>query len=68
MRDKNFKFKVKNLVLIGDNSFMGMEDAESMGGEFYEGVKVATVAAAGHWIAEENPEDFVKQVLTFVEG
>ena len=67
-REKDGKVKVKNLVLIGESCFMGEEDAEKRGRELYDDVKVASVAGAGHYIAEENPEDFVKQVLTFVEG
>ena len=67
-REKNGKVTVRNLILNGGGSFTSKEDAEKMAGEFYEGVRVGTVPEAGHWIAEENPQGFVEQVLGFVGG
>ena len=42
--------------------------AEQMMGEVHEKgtFSVASVPKSGHWIAEENPEDFVRAVLEFV--
>ena len=59
------KCKVPCLTLNGEGSFLA-PIAEEQAQEMYENVSVATVAGAGHWCAEENPEDFVKQVLNFV--
>jgi hypothetical protein len=35
--------------------------------KMYENVEVAVVEESGHYLAEENPEDFVRKVLAFVE-
>ena len=65
-REKNGKITVRNMILNGEGSFTSESDAAKTAGEFYEGVKVGTVPAAGHWIAEENPMGFVEQVLGFI--
>ncbi|KZZ99160.1 Epoxide hydrolase-like protein [Moelleriella libera RCEF 2490] len=52
-------------ALNGKGSFLA-EIAESMVDEMYRDWSAATVEGSGHWCAEENPEDFVKRVLTFV--
>ncbi|TVY71979.1 Soluble epoxide hydrolase [Fusarium oxysporum f. sp. cubense] len=64
---KNGKCKVRALGLNGGmNQFSEM--AEQMMGEVHEKgtFSVASVPESGHWIAEENPEGFVKAVLEFV--
>ncbi|KAG7432984.1 Soluble epoxide hydrolase [Fusarium oxysporum f. sp. raphani] len=64
---KNGKCKVRALGLNGGmNQFSEM--AEQMMGEVHEKgtFSVASVPDSGHWIAEENPEGFVKAVLEFV--
>ena len=66
-REKNGKIKVKSMILNGSGSFTGPKEAEGMAGEFYEDVTVGVVDGSGHWIAEEQPEEFVKEVLTFIE-
>ncbi len=60
------KCKVPSLGLSGNNSVLQKMAAE-MVGEVYEDFEIQTVEASGHWVAEENPEDFVKKVLAFVD-
>ena len=66
-RQKNGKVKVKNMVLNGGGSFLTADEAKAMANEFYENVNVGTVEGSGHYIAEEQPEGFVKEVLRFIE-
>lgn len=40
---------------------------EVMAKEFYQGCSVGTVGESGHYIAEEQPERFVKRMLGFIE-
>ncbi|KAK8219640.1 hypothetical protein M8818_000614 [Zalaria obscura] len=42
------------------------EEAEGMVREMYQDVEVALVEESGHYLAEENPTDFVEKVLGFV--
>ena len=65
-REKNGKITVRSMILNGEGAFTSKADAEKMAGEFYEGFQVGTVPGAGHWIAEENSEGFVEQVLGFI--
>jgi pimeloyl-ACP methyl ester carboxylesterase len=62
------KCKVPALGLSGSQS-RHKDAAEQMMSEVHEGgtYEVAEVADSGHWIAEENPEGFVKTVLGFVQ-
>jgi len=60
------KCKVPALAFSGDSSGH-TEEAEEMLCEVYENVEVAVVKEAGHYIAEENPDDFLRKVLAFVE-
>ncbi|OCL04814.1 alpha/beta-hydrolase [Glonium stellatum] len=62
---ENGKCKIPALALSGGNCFLA-QHAESMLKEFHVHVENATVADSGHYIAEENPEDFVHEVLEFV--
>lgn len=66
-REKNGKIKVRNMVLNGEGSFL-KGSAESIAREFYEKPLVGSVEESGHYLAEENPEGFTKEVLKFVEG
>ncbi|KAI9696730.1 MAG: hypothetical protein M1836_005092 [Candelina mexicana] len=59
------KCMVPAMVLSGDNSALKKLAAE-MVREVYEDFEVGTVEDSGHWVAEENPEDFVRKVLKFV--
>ncbi|KAJ9495123.1 hypothetical protein H2202_009373 [Exophiala xenobiotica] len=66
-REANGKVKVKNMILSGESCFLAV-NAESMAKEFYEDVKVGLVSDSGHYIAEENPEGFVEELLKFIES
>ena len=59
------KCPVPAAVFSGERSRHAPE-AESMAKEVYECVEVAMVEDSGHYLAEENPEDFVKKVLAFI--
>lgn len=65
--NKQGKSKVRSMILSGERSFIA-EEAEEMAREMYENVRHGTVANSGHFLAEENPEDFVRKVLGFIEG
>lgn len=62
---ENGKVKVPSLLMMG-RQYPLAESAEEMADEFHEGAEVLTIDESGHYIAEENPEDFVKGVLGFV--
>jgi len=62
---RNGKCKVPCLALSGAESFL-VTIAEKQMLELYEGTETATVAGSGHYCAEENPPDFVRQVLSWV--
>lgn len=62
----NGKVKVPSLLMMGAKSGLG-QLADTMANEMHEGAQVLHVEASGHWIAEENPEGFVKGVLGFVQ-
>ncbi|KAJ4366779.1 hypothetical protein N0V83_007304 [Neocucurbitaria cava] len=64
-RGRNGKMEVPSLLLMG-GKFMLAESAGEMASEFHEGAEVEVVAESGHYIAEENPDAFVKGVLKFV--
>ena len=65
-REENGKVKVRSMILSGEHCFMTAR-AEEMASEFYEDVQRGIVEGSGHWLAEENPEGFVKQILGFIE-
>ena len=65
-REKNGKVKTRAMILSGDASFI-QENALEMAKEMYENVEQGLVKNSGHYRAEENPEDFVKKALRFVE-
>lgn len=62
------KCKVPSLVLSGDQS-RHAEEAEEMGREVTEAqmLSVGVVSKAGHYLAEENPEEFVTMALSLIE-
>ena len=64
---KQGKSKVRSMILSGERSVIA-EEAEEMAREMYENVQHGTVENSGHFLAEENPEDFVRKVLRFIEG
>lgn len=64
--EEHGKCKVPVLAFSGASSTHAAE-AEDMVREMYENVEVAVVEESGHYLAEENPEDFARKVLAFVE-
>ncbi|KAK4237819.1 Alpha/Beta hydrolase protein [Achaetomium macrosporum] len=66
--ERDGKLKVPTLVLSGEHSRHAAE-AEEMVSEVVEDGKweARTVSAAAHYVAEENPEGFVKEVVSFIE-
>lgn len=60
------KVKARTMVLSGKGSYLAV-GAEGMAREVDEDVVVGLVEGSGHYIAEENPEGFVKKVLGFLE-
>ena len=65
-RKKNGKVRVRAMIMSGEFVFMTAR-AQEMASEMYEDVERGIVEGSGHWLAEENPEGFVKRVLAFVE-
>lgn len=61
------KSKIPALLLNGYHGPFA-DQAESMAKETFEGAKVQTVKDSGHWIAEENPHDFAKNVVEFIQN
>ncbi|KAI4678934.1 uncharacterized protein J4E88_006222 [Alternaria novae-zelandiae] len=59
------KVKVPSMLMNGEK-FMLAQSAEGMANEYHEGAEMVTIEEAAHYIAEENPEAFVKGVLEFV--
>ena len=62
----NGKVEVRTMILSGEHCFM-TAGALEMASEMYSNVEQGIVEGAGHWLAEENPQGFVKKVLGFVE-
>jgi len=59
------KVKVPSMLMNGEK-FMLAQSAEGMANEYHEGAEMVTIEEAAHYIAEENPEAFVKGMLEFV--
>jgi len=59
------KVKVPSMLMNGEK-FMLAQSAEGMANQYHEGAEMVTIEEAAHYIAEENPEAFVKGVLEFV--
>jgi pimeloyl-ACP methyl ester carboxylesterase len=62
----NGKLKLPSLVMMGANGELA-KLADAMANEMHESTQVLEVEESGHWIAEENPEGFVKGILEFVK-
>ncbi|CAD6575782.1 MAG: hypothetical protein ASARMPRED_007465 [Alectoria sarmentosa] len=60
------KVEVRSMVLCGEHVFL-TANALEMASEMYSNVEMDIVEGSGHWLAEENPVDFVRKVLGFVE-
>lgn len=63
---KNGKVEVRSMVLNGEHVFWTASALE-MASEMYSSVEAGVVEGSGHFIAAENPKDFVKKILEFVE-
>lgn len=63
--EKHGKCEVPSMSLNGDGSFLA-GIAKEQNQEMFETTGDAQVKDSGHWCAEENPEDFVSQVLKWV--
>ena len=63
---RNGKVEVRSMILSGEHVFM-TAGALGMASEMYGNVEKGIVEGSGHWLAEENPKDFVRKVLAFVE-
>lgn len=60
------KSSVPSLALNGEGSFLAkLGPVQSK--EVFENVEKVVIPGSGHWIAEENPDMFVKEVLKWVE-
>lgn len=66
MLDQGGRLNMPAAALCGEMSLL-LEVAEEQTREFYANVEIVTVDKSGHLTAEENPQDFVKKVLGFVE-
>ena len=60
------KCKVPAMALSGEHS-AHKDEAFDMFMEVHNNFEVISLEDAGHYIAEENPEEFVHEVLSFVE-
>ncbi|KAI0521169.1 alpha/beta-hydrolase [Xylaria bambusicola] len=65
---ENGKLNIPTLCLSGDKS-RHREAAQSMCDEVLHAgaYEIALVADAAHWVAEENPESFIRESLGFIE-
>lgn len=64
--EEHGKCAVPCLTLNGDGSFLA-SIAEGQAKEVYENVTKREVSGSGHWIAEENPQEFVENVLDWAQ-
>lgn len=65
--DENGKSKVPAMALSGEKSAHKIEALEMFNELHKHGnFEVAVVEEAGHYIAEENPDGFTREVLNFV--
>ena len=61
------KFEKNTLFLRGDRSeYIGDEDERLILNQFPE-ADIVTIANSGHWLHAENPKDFFKAVVEFVD-
>ena len=64
-KEENGKVKTRAMILSGDASAL-QESALGMAEEMYADIEKGLIENSGHYLAEENPEDFVLKVLEFV--
>lgn len=56
------------LFLRGANSGYISEDDESLIQAHFAYAKIATIPNAGHWLHAENPQDFMQELLKFLQS
>ncbi len=61
------KSDIRCLALRGDSSFAKENDALEMCGDYYKNAEFVGVKDCGHWIAEEQPGQFVDVILRWVD-
>ena len=62
------RFEKDTLFLRGDRSeYIGIEDERIIKNHFSKAV-IVTISDAGHWLHAENPKDFFKAVINFVNS
>ena len=66
-KEEHRLYKVPACVISGGES-MHRFAAEGMLGEMYERVRAKEIHASGHYVAEENPKQFVEEVLEFIQS
>lgn len=60
------RFEKETLFIRGDHSeYIGVEDERIIKNHFLN-VEIAKISNAGHWLHAENPKDFFKAVINFV--
>ena len=64
--ERNGKVQVRSMILSGELSPLAVS-AFDMASEMYSDVESGLVEGSGHWLAEEQPKDFVKKILVFLE-
>ena len=60
------KSDVRCLTLWGDCSWAGEDAALQMCGEYYNNAEYAEIRESGHWLAEEQPAQFVDAIVQWV--
>ena len=66
-RNENGKVAIRNMVVSGGGSWAA-PGAEDMANEMSENVHVEVFENSGYYLAEENPDGFVTEVLKFIEA
>lgn len=66
-REELGKINLKNMVLSGSET-MHAPAAEAMAKEYYDNVQVGIVRDSEHYLAEENPQGFISELLRFIES
>ncbi|MDY0780868.1 alpha/beta fold hydrolase [Tenacibaculum sp. IB213877] len=60
-------FEGKTLFLAGENSGYITKEDEPLISAHFPNAQIKTIANAGHWLHAENPKDFYKDVIGFLE-
>lgn len=65
--ERNGKVQARGMILSGEKYFLA-EVAVGMAREMYADVEEGIMQGSGHYLVEENREDYVLKVLGFVEA